>query len=54
MDCFVASAPLRKRFAFVAGKDGFDLKPTTNTAVVPALSRDPSVSAIALIAAPRR
>jgi len=22
MDCFVASAPLRKRFAFVAGNDG--------------------------------
>ncbi len=23
LDCFVASAPLRKRFAFVAGNDGF-------------------------------
>jgi hypothetical protein len=22
MDCFVANAPLRKRFAFVAGNDG--------------------------------
>ena len=22
MDCFVASAPLRKRFGFVAGNDG--------------------------------
>jgi hypothetical protein len=22
MDCFVASAPVRKRFAFVAGNDG--------------------------------
>jgi hypothetical protein len=25
MDCFVASAPLRKRFAFVAGNDGMAL-----------------------------
>src|SRR5256885_10664081 len=24
MDCFVASAPLRKRFAFVAGNDGLE------------------------------
>jgi hypothetical protein len=23
MDCFAAFAPLRKRFAFVAGNDGF-------------------------------
>ncbi len=24
MDCFVATAPLRKRFAFVAGNDGYE------------------------------
>jgi hypothetical protein len=35
MDCFVAFAPLRKRFAFVAGNDG------VLSCVVPALSRDP-------------
>jgi hypothetical protein len=26
MDCFVARAPLRKRFAFVAGNDGGSLQ----------------------------
>jgi hypothetical protein len=29
LDCFVAYAPLRKRFAFVAGNDGGALNPTT-------------------------
>jgi hypothetical protein len=28
MDCFVASAPLRKRFAFVAGNDGVETSAT--------------------------
>jgi len=27
MDCFVASLPLRKRFAFVAGNDGGNFEP---------------------------
>jgi hypothetical protein len=29
MDCFVASAPVRKRFAFVAGNDGYAAIPQT-------------------------
>ena len=37
MDCFVANAPLRKRFAFVAGNDG---KARHTSAISPRVSRE--------------
>jgi hypothetical protein len=33
MDCFVARAPLRKRFAFVAGNDGLGWLTAPSTAL---------------------
>jgi hypothetical protein len=38
LDCFVASAPLRKRFAFVAGNDGGECgiyTPNTSFCILP-------------------
>jgi hypothetical protein len=48
MDCFVAAAPLRKRFAFVAGNDGCAFvtpAAAIATAVVAAAAREVAVRA---------
>src|SRR4030088_598494 len=47
MDCFVAVAPLHKRFAFVAGNDGLGSSPTEGVAMA---AIDPLTAGAVLLA----